>query len=164
MKYTDTLFDTIGSCVMSIFKMLKIDGLEDSIKKFLILIISFLSPVVPAIFAVYFLIFLDLITGVWAAIKQNQEITSGGLSRTIGKILIYSTTIIMSYVVHKYLFVGFDFPIESLVSGFIAITETKSILENINKISKNKAIKDLIIILSNERSRRLPTNKNDNPN
>ena len=78
------------------------------------------------------------------------------MSRTIGKILIYSTTIIVAFVVHKYLMSGFEFPIETMVSGFIALTETKSIFENINRIGNNKFVKDLILLLSNERVKRLP--------
>jgi phage-related holin len=118
--------------------------------------LAFLAPIKSAILAVYFLIFIDLITGLWASIKEKQPITSSGLSRTIGKILIYSTTIVVAFVVHQHLLIGFDLPLEALVSGFIAITETKSIFENLNRISKNDVMRDLILLLSNERQKRLP--------
>jgi hypothetical protein len=96
--------------------------------------------------------------------KEKQTITSSGLSRTIGKTFIYCTTIIVAYVVNKYLLVDFDFPIESIVSGFIAITESKSILENLNRLSEKSLLADLILMFSNEREKRLPpkkTKKND---
>ena len=120
------------------------------------LIAAFLAPIATVVFAVMFLIFMDLITGILASLKEKQRITSSAMSRTIAKTFVYCTTIIVTYVVHKYLLVGFDFPIESIVSGFIALTEMKSILENLNRISNQSVLKDLILIFSNERERRLP--------
>ena len=129
------------------------------LKSIILLIGAFLAPIATVIFAVLFLIFVDLITGILASIKEKQNITSSAMSRTIAKVFVYCTTIIVTYVVHKYLLVGFDFPIESIVSGFIALTEMKSILENMDRISNHSVLKDLIIIFSNERERRLPPKK-----
>jgi len=128
-------------------------------KSIVLLIASFLAPIATVIFAVLFLIFVDLVTGILASIKEKAAITSSAMSRTIAKTFVYCTTIIVTYVVHKYLLVGFDFPIESIVSGFIALTEMKSILENMDRISNHSVLKDLIIIFSNERERRLPPKK-----
>lgn len=126
------------------------------LKSTALLIAAFLAPIATVIFAVMFLIFVDLITGILASIKEKQRITSSAMSRTIAKTFVYCTTIIVTYVVHKYLLVGFDFPVESIVSGFIALTEMKSILENMDRISNQSVLKDLILIFSNERERRLP--------
>ena len=150
--FSSILRDTINS-VVELFDMSSVYSIAE---KAIILLLAFLAPVAKVILAVLFLIFVDLVTGLWASIKEKQTITSSALSRTIGKILIYSTTIIVAYVVNKYLLVGFDFPIESIVSGFIAITESKSILENMNRISEKSILGDLILIFSNEREKRLP--------
>lgn len=160
MKLTISLSDSIkcyiDSLVSSVFDFSK---LTICIKNSIVLLITFLSPITSAILAVYFLIFTDFITGVWASLKEKQSITSSKMSRTISKTLVYSITIVVSFVVHKYLLVDFSLPIEAIVSGFIAITETKSILENLDRVSSNKVIKDLIIILSNERNKRMPEKK-----
>jgi phage-related holin len=129
------------------------------LKSIILLIGAFLAPIATVIFAVLFLIFVDLVTGILASIKEKATITSSAMSRTIAKVFVYCTTIIVTYVVHKYLLVGFDFPVESIVSGFIALTEMKSILENMNRISNHSFLKDLILIFSNERERRLPPKK-----
>lgn len=126
------------------------------LKSCVLLVAAFLAPIATVIFAVLFLIFVDMITGILASIKEKQRITSSAMSRTIAKTFVYCTTIIVTYVTHKYLLVGFDFPIESIVSGFIALTEMKSILENMDRISHTSVLKDLILIFSNERERRLP--------
>jgi phage-related holin len=128
-------------------------------KSAMLLIAAFLAPIATVIFAVMFLIFVDLVTGILASLKEKERITSSALSRTIAKTFVYCTTIIVTYVVHKYLLVGFDFPVESIVSGFIALTEMKSILENMDRISNHSVLKDLILIFSNERERRLPPKK-----
>lgn len=146
-------------CFHSFVEVFGFNNYTDFFQKALILTLAFLAPVSNTIFAVLFLIFVDLITGLSASIKEKQNITSSGLSRTIGKIFIYSTTIVVAYVVNKYLLVDFDFPIESIVSGFIAITESKSILENLNRLSEKSLLADLILIFSNEREKRLPPKK-----
>lgn len=143
----------------ALFDSLSISGLYGILQKGFVLLLAFLAPVANVIFAVLFLIFIDLITGLSASMKEKQTITSSALSRTIGKMLVYLTTIIVAFVVNKYLLVGFEFPIESIVSGFIAITECKSILENLNRLSDNSLIDDLILIFSNERVKRLPPKK-----
>lgn len=157
MKSTISITSSVKSYIESLFNTaFDFSKAEIFVKNLLVMLLTFLSPVASAILAVYFLIFTDLVTGIWASIKEKQDITSSKLSRTISKTLIYSITIVVSFVVHKYLLVDFELPIEALVSGFIAITETKSILENLNRISSNKVIKDLIILLSNERDKRMP--------
>lgn len=147
------LYNALKNYTHSVLDNFSVLGL---FKSFLLLIAAFLSPIATVIFAVIFLIFVDLITGILASIKEKQDITSSAMSRTIAKTFVYCTTIIVTYVVHKYLLVGFDFPVESIVSGFIALTEMKSILENLNRISNHSVLKDLILIFSNERERRLP--------
>lgn len=150
------LYDILRNYTQSVADGFSLSGL---LKSGLLLLAAFLAPIATVIFAVIFLIFVDFITGILASIKEKQNITSSAMSRTIAKTFVYCTTIIVTYVVHKYLLVGFDFPVESIVSGFIALTEMKSILENLNRISNHSVLKDLILIFSNERERRLPPKK-----
>jgi phage-related holin len=153
---TQYLYHILKNYTDSIIDSFSFSGL---LKSCFLLIAAFLAPIATVIFAVLFLIFVDLITGILASIKEKQNITSSAMSRTIAKTFVYCTTIIVTYVTHKYLLVGFDFPVESIVSGFIALTEMKSILENMNRISNHSVLKDLILIFSNERERRLPPKK-----
>lgn len=151
MKHS--LYSIFENYVHSVADSFSIGGL---FKSLLLLIAAFLAPISTVIFAVMFLIFVDMVTGIFASIKEKQRITSSAMSRTVAKTFVYCTTIIVTYVVHKYLLVGFDFPVESIVSGFIALTEMKSILENMDRVSNQSVLKDLILIFSNERERRLP--------
>ena len=150
---THHLYEILKNYTQSIVDSFSFTGF---LKSLVLLVAAFLAPIATVIFAVMFLIFVDLITGILASIKEKQTITSSAMSRTIAKTFVYCTTIIVTYVVHKYLLVGFDFPVESIVSGFIALTEMKSILENLDRVSDQAVLKDLILIFSNERERRLP--------
>lgn len=153
------MLDQIKFYIKTLLAYFDLSNLEVALKSWVIVIFSLLAPIKSAVFSVYFLIFTDLVTGVWASIKEKQTVTSSKLSRTISKILVYSTTIVVAFIVHKYLLVDFDLPIVSIVSGFIAITEVKSILENLNRISSHQVIKDLILFLSNERTKRMPVKR-----
>lgn len=147
------LIDSLKTYTQSVVDSFSTSG---AIKTFVALVAAVFAPIATVILAVLFLIFVDLVTGILASLKEKQRITSSAMSRTIAKTFVYCTTIIVTHVVHKYLLAGFDFPIESIVSGFIALTEMKSILENLNRVSNHSVLKDLILIFSNERERRLP--------
>lgn len=156
-KHMKFLFlDIIKQYAQTSFSVLKLSDVYSLFQTLALLIVSFLAPMSKVIFAVLFLIFVDLVTGLIASFKEKQPITSSGLSRTIAKVFIYMTTIVLAYVCNTYLMQDFGFPVESIVSGFIALTEMKSILENMNRITDHSLIDDLILFFSNERERRLP--------
>lgn len=80
------------------------------------------------------LIFADLITGIWAATKRKEPVTSKGISRTLAKIFLYEAALALSYLVHQYM-TGDILPADKLVAGLIGIIELRSILENMNAIN-----------------------------
>ncbi len=92
------------------------------------------APIKAVMFATGALIFIDLATGVWAAIKRKEPVTSKGISRTIAKIVLYELALATSYLVHQYM-TGDLLPADKLVAGLIGIVELKSILENMNTIN-----------------------------
>lgn len=80
------------------------------------------------------LIFCDLITGIWAAKKRKEPITSKGISRTLAKIALYECGLAVSFLVHQYM-TGDLLPADKLVAGLIGLVELKSVLENLNTIN-----------------------------
>jgi len=93
----------------------------------------FIAPVKPLMVAIGTLIIIDLVLGVWAAVKKKEKITSRGLSRTITKLVTYQLAIISSLIMESYFAAGI--PIVKIISGLIAITEFKSILENTTRLT-----------------------------
>ena len=98
-------------------------------------IAAVLTPAVPIIVFTGVLIFSDTLTGVWAALKRNERITSKALGRTVTKMAAYSIVILLTF--------GFEimFPalqllnIGQIASGYICLVELKSIYENVSTIT-----------------------------
>lgn len=76
------------------------------------------------------------------------------MARTIVKTLVYLTTICVVHIANKYLLSAGDFalPLDTLIVAFIALTEVKSILENLHKIQKQPLLQFLIDRLASDSS------------
>jgi len=107
-------------------------------------IAAFLMPISGLLFLVGFVIVLDTITGVWKSMKRKVPITSRGLSAIISKMLLYEVTVIMFYMIDKFILNGIIlhfFSVELLLTKVLAL-----ILVSIEVMSINenyKAVKGL---------------------
>jgi len=119
-----------------------------AIKTLLIALIALFAPAKPMLLATLAMVFLDLFTGLLAARKRGEQITSGGLKRTIVKMFVYEIALLIAYIVSRYMEMPF-MPIDKIVSSFIGITEMKSVFENVDEISGGDLLKNLINKLSN---------------
>ncbi len=106
-------------------------------------ILVIFTPIKPILLTILFLIFIDLITGLIAAVKQNVPITSAGLRRTISKVIIYQLVVIVGFLCETYL-TGPLMPVCRLLTTLIGLVEMRSILENCDKIN-GSSIFDAII-------------------
>lgn len=102
-----------------------------------------LAPIKAVMLTAGVLIFADLLTGVWAAAKRKEKITSKGISRTVAKIFLYEMALVTSYLVHQYM-TGDLLPADKLVAGLIGIVELKSILENLNAVNGTPVFASII--------------------
>ncbi len=118
------------------------------LRSLLIAVLAVFAPIKPMLIATFVLATVDLITGILAARKQGETITSGGLKRTVGKIFLYEAAILMSYVAETYLLGGI-MPVTKLVAGMIGATELKSILENLDIINGSSLFTTLVSKLVN---------------
>lgn len=110
---------------------------------------AILAPIKAVMLTVGFLIFLDLSSGIWAAIKRQERVTSAALRRTISKMVIYQMAVITGFLIETYL-VGPSIPVTKVVAGFIGLVEFKSILENSNTILGTDVFKLLIAKLGSK--------------
>jgi phage-related holin len=101
------------------------------------------APIKSVILVTGLLIFADLITGILAARKKKQKITSAGLRRTVTKIFVYNAAILLGFLAETYMLDGF-IPISKIASGLIAVVEMASLLENLNTINGSPIFKALI--------------------
>lgn len=116
-------------------------------------LLAVLAPIQTVLITVGCLVFADFITGVWAALKEKQPITSAALRRTVSKIVIYQIAVISGFILEKYLLSG-AVPAAKLIAGTIGLVEVKSVLENTKRITGQDIFKDLISKLGS---------KNDQP-
>lgn len=107
------------------------------------MILAVFAPAKEMIITCLVLILVDLITGLMVARKQQQPISSAGIRRTVSKIFIYETAIMMGFLTQKFL-LNDGAPIAGMIAGVIGLTELTSILENLNKIQGTNVLKSVI--------------------
>lgn len=114
-----------------------------SLKKLALAALLILAPIQTTIISTVGLVFVDLVTGLFAARKKAVAITSAGLKTTVVKLLVYLAAIILGYLVETYL-TGDLYPISKTVSGMVGLTELTSILENLETLTGISFIQALI--------------------
>ncbi|MEM7290061.1 MAG: phage holin family protein [Pseudomonadota bacterium] len=101
-------------------------------------LILHLLPIAHFIAIGIVLVISDWFTGVWAAIKREEKITSRGLRRTVEKILMYSLAVFLVLMVETAFF-GSSYVVAA-VAMYIALVELFSNLENISSITGSNII------------------------
>jgi uncharacterized membrane protein len=94
---------------------------------------SFFLPIKHFLIFTIFVVFADTVTGILAAKKRNEPITSKGLYRTSQKVVVYFVGIMIFHGAS----VTFGLPSQIVysVSFLISFTELYSISENIKSIT-----------------------------
>lgn len=108
--------------------------------------IAVFAPIKGVLLATLVLVAGDLATGLWAAVKKRQPITSSGLRKTAAKALVYELAIVLGFVAEKYLLP--ELPVTKLLGALIAATELKSIDENFKRILGRSLFGDIIARLA----------------
>lgn len=100
-------------------------------------------PIKPILISACALIFFDLATGLLAARKRGEPITSAKLKRTVVKFFLYEFCIMGGYLLEHYMLDHY-LPVAKLIAGVVGMTEMKSILENVNTTTGMDIFKTLI--------------------
>lgn len=127
----------------------------------LISLLAVFAPIKGILLVTGFLIVADLISGVLAAKKRGESITSAGLRRSLTKIFVYNLAVISGFLVEQYMLSSI-FPISKLISGLIALVELKSILENLNIVNGSDIFKTVLDKLGSINDKKQP-NDETNP-
>jgi uncharacterized membrane protein len=94
---------------------------------------SFFIPIKGFLIFTIFVVFADTVTGIKAAKKEGQKISSKGLYRTTEKVIVYFVAILI-FEGAKNTF-SIPFPITYMVAMMISATELFSVAENIKRIT-----------------------------
>ena len=116
-----------------------------------LLIVSLLVflPIKATLITVMVLVLVDLMTGILAARKRGEKITSSGLKRTVIKFFVYEIVIMLGFLTEQYL-TGEIVPVVKVLGGLVGLTELKSVLENAEELTGIPLLQVLIDKLSQQ--------------
>ena len=117
--------------------------MKDYLVGLLLSTVAVFAPIKALLLVTGILIFSDLVSGIIAARKKGTKITSAGMRRTVTKILVYNSAIMLGFLTETYILEGF-LPLSKIAAGLISVVELKSVLENLDKINGNPIFKSLI--------------------
>jgi len=111
------------------------------VRTFALSLLAVFAPIQALLLTVGALIVADTITGIIAAYRRGEEIRSSGLSRAVVKLFVYQMTIMTGFLMETYLLQDLGLPIVKLLGGVIGIVEFKSLIENVESITKIDLLK-----------------------
>lgn len=115
---------------------------------------SVFMPIKAMLVTVIVLVLADLATGVWAAYKMQQPITSAKMRNTVSKLLIYLVAVCVGFLVENYLLEQL-LPVSKLIAGAIGMVELTSLLENANKILGTDIFKAILLKLGSANAEKI---------
>lgn len=120
--------------------------------KILLACLAYFADVKNLFHAVLVFMVIDWITGVYASYKLRTKgvswFTSYKMRRTIEKFVFYMMAIAVSYI-FRVEFLD-SIPLGKIVAGYIAITEIKSIFENISRIMGISLFNEIWLIIKDK--------------
>lgn len=108
-----------------------------------IALLAVFAPVHAVMLSAMTLILADLVTGVWAAKKRGENITSSGFQRTLVKLAVYEVAIALGYITQHYL-MGDILPVCNIIGTYVGLTELTSAYENIDGIAGGDLLKSIL--------------------
>lgn len=127
--------------------------MKEWLLKTLLATLAILAPIKAVMITVGVLVFIDLATGIWAAKKRGESITSAALRRTVSKLTIYQICIISGFLLQHYL-ISDVVQIVNLLGGVIGMVELKSVLENSNGILGYDLFQEIIKKLGSDNDKK----------
>lgn len=142
--------------------------MQEWLQKIFLACLAALAPIHAVLISVGFLIFADLLTGIWAAKKRGEKVSSAAMRRTVSKIVVYEMAVIGGFLLETYLLGGL-LPVTKIVAGIIGLVEFKSMLENSGQIVGGDIFKLILNKIGSENDKLKETNseipeKPENPN
>lgn len=104
---------------------------------------AFFEPLWVLMLWFFIFVGVDMITGISASVKERQIIESNKLRKTIYKLFMYCTVIVLVHAIDKEMISMIDLNLAKICSAIICGIELYSILENCYRITGNRVFKVL---------------------
>ena len=114
----------------------------NNISLFLTFLVVYFSPAYPIMIGIGFLVTMDFITGILAAKKRGEIITSKKMRPTIMKGFGYMASILIAFIMQNIFLT--DMEVMKIVSGLVAMIELKSLDENLLDITGKSVFKQFL--------------------
>jgi phage-related holin len=110
-----------------------------SLDVIIIYLVTYFSPTFSVLMGISFLVLIDFVTGMVAAHKRGEAITSRKMRATITKGMGYMFAILAAHVFQKHFLPNIE--VMKIVSGLIAFIELKSLDENLKDMTGKSLFK-----------------------
>ncbi len=136
------------------------------VTKFIILFISYFTPIAEMVHVMLIFLAFDTISGIWASLKSGEKLESHKLRKTVYKFVWYSIAVMACWMMEHTFSLSWS-NLSSLIAGFICFVELKSIFENITRITNEPIFMKILNIFkrkTTETIRDIAENEEENTN
>lgn len=112
------------------------------------MITSAILGIVPALAVVLICILFDFGTGIWAAAKNGDKISSHKMRETVYKTLAYLSVIVLCALIDES--ISLEWHLATFTAGFCAVNELVSIIENWGRITGKDYLEKIKDFLKNK--------------
>ena len=111
------------------------EWIKGHLLQFGIFLLAFIAPIQGILILLGFLLVSDLMTGLWKSHKKGHKITSGRMSHTISKMVLYALTVILTHGMEQVFPTLSYLHLTHIAGGYICLVELKSVYENVSEIT-----------------------------
>ncbi len=111
-------------------------------------LLAILSPVYAVMGTIVFLIIVDFVTGVFVTYKKKKQLRTVHIVHATSKVVIYNLVVLSAFLLEQ--FIIDEVPFLKIISGFIAVFEIKSIMQNFDVIYGVNLYKVILKALNNK--------------
>jgi phage-related holin len=112
--------------------------------------IAFFEPITAVLVWMFIFILADMVSGMFASLREGKHLESHKMQKTVMKVIMYSTCIILMHGIDTYMITIADCGFAKIGSTIICGIELYSILENFYRATGNKVFKVLTTFTLNK--------------
>lgn len=112
--------------------------------------ISFFEPLVAILLWMFIFVIADMLSGMYASLKEGNHLESRKMQKTVSKVIMYSTCVILLHAIDVYMLTVIDCGLAKGGSTIICGIELYSMLENFYRATGNKVFKMLTTFTLNK--------------
>lgn len=106
-------------------------------------LLSFFEPIGVVLLWMFVFILADMLSGMYASLKEGKHLESHKMQKTVAKTIMYSTCVILLHAIDSYMLTIADCGLAKGGSTIICGIELYSILENFYRATGNRVFKML---------------------